>query len=144
MAGPNLNKVFLIGRLTRDPELRYTPSGTAVASFGIAINREYTAKDGNKQKESCFVNLVVWGKRAEICAEYLKKGSTIFVEGRLNYRQWETSDNEKRSTLEVLVENFQFLDRSLPNIQGEMDNGTKNEGYTETTETEKEETGEGM
>ncbi len=140
----NLNKVFLIGRLTRDPELRYTPSGSAVASFGIAVNREYTAKDGNKKEDPCFVNLVVWGKRAEICAEYLKKGSTIFVEGRLSYRKWETSEKERRSMLEVHVENFQFLDRTVPDIQGETENGSENEGYKEETEIQKEETGEGM
>jgi len=90
------------------------------------------------------VNLVVWGKRAEICYEYLKKGSLIFVEGRLNYRQWETSDKEKRSTLEVNVENFQFLDKSLPEIKGEMVNGTKNEGFKEETDTQEKETGEGL
>ncbi|HOJ30572.1 MAG TPA: single-stranded DNA-binding protein [bacterium] len=144
MANPSLNKVFLIGRLTRDPEMRYTPSGSAVTSFGLAVNREYTTKDGDKREEPCFVNLVVWGKRAEICYEYLKKGSLIFVEGRLNYRQWETSDKEKRSTLEVNVENFQFLDKSLPEIKGEMVNGTKNEGFKEETDTQEKETGEGL
>ncbi|MBN1445081.1 MAG: single-stranded DNA-binding protein [Candidatus Omnitrophica bacterium] len=110
MAGPNLNKVFLIGRLTRDPELRYTPSGQAVTTFGLAVNREYVTKE-EKREETCFINLVIWGKRAEVCAEYLKKGSLIFAEGRLQYRKWETQDNEKRSTVEVVVEDFQFLDR---------------------------------
>ncbi len=138
----SLNKVFLIGRLTRDPELRYVPSGTAVASFGLAINREYTTKEGNKKDDTCFVNLVVWGKRAEICAEYLKKGSMIFVEGRLSYRKWETQDKEKRSTIEVHVENFQFLDRSVPSdIQGEVENGSEDEGFKEKNQ---EETGQGM
>jgi len=138
----SLNKVFLIGRLTRDPELRYVPSGTAVASFGLAINREYTTKEGNKKDDTCFVNLVVWGKRAEICAEYLKKGSMIFVEGRLSYRKWETQDKEKRSTIEVYVENFQFLDRSVPSdIQGEVENGSEDEGFKEKNQ---EETGQGM
>lgn len=110
MAGPNLNKVFLIGRLTRNPELRYTPSGQAVSTLGFAVNREYMTKEGKKE-DTCYVNLVVWGKRAEVCAEYLKKGSLIFVEGRLQFRKWETQDNEKRSTIEVSVEDFQFLDR---------------------------------
>jgi single-strand DNA-binding protein len=110
MAGPNLNKVFLIGRLTRDPELRYTPGGQAVANFGLAVNREFPTKDGRKE-DTCFVNLVIWGKRAEVCAEYMKKGSLIFVEGRLQYRKWETQDKEKRSTMEVVVEDFQFLDK---------------------------------
>lgn len=110
MANPNLNKVFLIGRLTRDPDLRYTPSGQAVVSFGLATNREYMTKEGKKE-EVCYVNIVTWAKQAEVCAEYLKKGNLIFVEGRLNYRSWQTPDNEKRSILEVRMENFQFLER---------------------------------
>lgn len=143
MPSLNLNKVFLIGRLTRDPELRYTPSGSAVASFRLAINREYTAKDGSKKDQPCFINLVVWGKKAEVCAEYLKKGSMIFVEGRLSYREWETQEKERRSTIEVYVDNFQFLDRQIPQdiIQGEIENGTKDQGYEEEIQ---EETGEGM
>ncbi|MCM8815109.1 MAG: single-stranded DNA-binding protein [Candidatus Omnitrophica bacterium] len=138
----SLNKVFLIGRLTRDPELRYTPSGSAVASFRLAVNREYTTKEGNKRVENCFVNLVVWGKKAEVCAEYLKKGSLIFVEGRLSFREWETQDKEKRSAIEVNVENFQFLDRVTPSIPGDTENGAKDEGFEE--EKIQEETGEGM
>lgn len=110
MPGPNLNKVFLIGRLTRDPELRYTPGGQAVANFGLAVNRDFPTKEGRKE-DTCFVNLVVWGKRAEVCAEYMKKGGLIFVEGRLQFRKWETQDKEKRSTMEVVVEDFQFLDK---------------------------------
>lgn len=120
MPGPNLNKVFLIGRLTRDPELRYTPGGQAVATFGMAINREYTSKEGKKE-ETCYLNLVVWGKKAEICAEYLRKGNLIFVEGRLHYRTWETEDNGKRSTIEINVENFQFLEKPQPEIIGEKE-----------------------
>ncbi len=120
MPGPNLNKVFLIGRLTRDPELRYTPSGQAVTTFGLAVNREYISKE-EKREETCFINLVIWGKRAEVCAEYLKKGGLIFVEGRLQYRKWETQDNEKRSTVEVVVENFQFLDRPPASIASEKE-----------------------
>jgi len=110
MAGPNLNKVFLIGRLTRDPELRYTPSGQSVATLGFAVNHEYVTKEGRKE-DPCYVNLVIWGKRAEVSAEYLKKGSLIFVEGRLHFSKWETQDNEKRSTIEVYVDDFQFLDK---------------------------------
>ena len=111
MANPNLNKVFLIGRLTRDPELRYTTSGQAVTTFGLATSRTYMAKDGKKE-ETCFVNIVTWGKQAEVCAEYLKKGNLIFIEGRLQYRKWETQDGEKRSTIEVVVINFQFLEKA--------------------------------
>ena len=75
----NLNKVFLIGNLTRDPELRYIPSGTAVASFGLATNRTYKTSSGEKKQETCFVRVVVWGRTAEICGEYLSKGSPVFV-----------------------------------------------------------------
>jgi len=105
----NLNKVFLIGNLTRDPELRYIPSGTAVASFGLATNRVYTASSGEKKQETCFVRVVVWGRTAEICGEYLSKGRSVFVEGRLQYRSWDGPNGEKRSTLEVRAERIQFL-----------------------------------
>ena len=120
MPGPTLNKVFLIGRLTRDPELRYTPTGQSVASVRMAVNREYMSKE-EKKEDPLFINLVIWGKRAEVWAEYLKKGSLIFVEGRLQYRQWETQDNEKRSMIEVVVENFQFLDRPSAGAEIEKD-----------------------
>jgi len=118
MSSPFLNKVFLIGRLTRDPELRYTSSGQAVTTFGLAVNREYTTK-GEKKEETCYVNLVVWGKQAEITAEFLRKGNLVFIEGRLNYRTWENENSEKRSVLEVTVENFQFLERPQVNIEKE-------------------------
>jgi len=86
----------------------------------LAVNREYISKE-EKREETCFINLVIWGKRAEVCAEYLKKGGLIFVEGRLQYRKWETQDNEKRSTVEVVVENFQFLDRPPASIASEKE-----------------------
>ena len=105
----NLNKVFLIGNLTRDPELRYIPSGTAVASFGLATNRVYTTSSGEKKQEACFVRVVVWGRTAEICGEYLSKGRPVFIEGRLQYRAWDTPNGEKRSTLEIRAERVQFL-----------------------------------
>ncbi len=120
MPGPNLNKVFLIGRLTRDPELRYTPNGKAVATLGFATSREFVTGE-EKREETCFLNLVVWGRRAEVCAEYMKKGSLIFVEGRLQYRKWETQENEKRSTVEVVVEDFQFLDKPPANVNSEKE-----------------------
>ncbi|MCM8772209.1 MAG: single-stranded DNA-binding protein [Candidatus Omnitrophica bacterium] len=131
MPGPFLNKVFLIGRLTRDPELRYTPSGKAVATFGFAVNREYISK-GEKKEETCYLNMVVWGRQAEICAEYLKKGNLIFVEGRLQYRTWETEDSEKKSVIEIRVERFQFLEKPSPieiiEEKEEMENGEETEG----------------
>lgn len=108
---PNLNKVFLIGNLTRDPELRYIPSGTAVATFTVASGRAYTLASGEKREETCFVRVVSWARQAELCGEYLTKGSPVFVEGRLQSRSWETPDGQKRSTLEVVAQNIQFLGR---------------------------------
>lgn len=107
----NLNKVFLMGNLTRDPELRYIPSGTAVASFTVASNRVYTSSAGEKKEETCFMRIVAWARQAELCGEYLKKGSPVFVEGRLQSRSWETPDGQKRSTIEVVAQNVQFLGR---------------------------------
>ena len=105
----SLNKVFLIGNLTRDPELRYIPSGSAVATFTLAINRVYNTQSGEKKEQTSFIRIVVWGRRAEVCGEYLAKGSPLFVEGRLQSRDWETQDGQKRSTVEVVADNVQFL-----------------------------------
>lgn len=105
----SLNKVFLIGNLTRDPELRYIPSGMAVATFTIAVNRVYKSQSGEKKEQTTFVRVVVWGRRAEVSSEYLSKGSPVFVEGRLQSRNWESQDGQKRSTIEVIADNIQFL-----------------------------------
>jgi len=105
----NLNKVLLIGNLTRDPELRYIPSGAAVATFTVAVNRVYKDQAGEKKEQVSFIRVVVWGRRAEVCGEYLSKGSPVFVEGRLQSRDWETQDGQKRSTVEVVADNVQFL-----------------------------------
>lgn len=105
----SLNRVFLMGNLTRDPELRYIPSGTAVSTFDIAVNRVFKAQSGEKKEETSFIRIVVWARRAEVCAEYLKKGSPVFVEGRLRSRSWETQDGQKRNTIEVVANNVQFL-----------------------------------
>ena len=105
----SLNKVFIMGNLTRDPELRYVPSGTAVATFTIAVNRVYTSQAGEKKEEVSFIRVVVWGRRAEVCGEYLSKGSPVFVEGRLHSRSWEGQDGQKRNTIEVIADNVQFL-----------------------------------
>jgi len=105
----NLNRVFLIGNLTRDPDLRYIPSGTAVATFTIAVNRVYKSQTGEKKEETSFIRVVVWGRRAEVCGEYLSKGSPVFVEGRLQSRNWESQDGQKRSTIEVIADNVQFM-----------------------------------
>jgi single-strand DNA-binding protein len=108
----SLNKVFLIGNLTRDPELRYLSTGQAVATFSVAVNRSYTTQSGEKRDEATFVRVVTWEKRAEVCNEYLKKGSPVFVEGRLQSRTWEGQDGAKRSTIEVVASNVQFLGRA--------------------------------
>ncbi len=105
----SLNKVFLIGNLTRDPELRYIPSGSAVATFTVAVNRVYKTQTGEKKEQTSFIRIVVWGRRAEVCGEYLSKGSPVFVEGRLQSREWEAQDGQKRSTIEVVADNIQFL-----------------------------------
>jgi len=105
----NLNKVFLMGNLTRDPELKYIPSGTAVADFSIAINRFFKNKEGTKTEDTCFVRVVVWANQAESCAKYLSKGRPVFIEGRLQSRSWEDKDGQKRSAMEVVAERVQFL-----------------------------------
>ena len=90
----SLNKVFLIGNLTRMPELRYTPSGTAVTDLRLAVNRNYTTQSGEKREDTCFLTVVVWGKQAETCREYLDKGSPVLIEGRLQTRDWEAKDGQ--------------------------------------------------
>jgi single-strand DNA-binding protein len=108
---PNFNKVFLMGNLTKDPELRYTAGGAPVANLRMAINRVYQLQSGEKKEDVCFVTVVVWRKQAEAVGEYLKKGDPIFVEGRLQSRTWETEDKQKRSIMEVVAERIQFLNR---------------------------------
>jgi single-strand DNA-binding protein len=108
----NLNKVLLIGNLTRAPELRYTPSGTAVADLRLAVNRSYSTQTGERREETCFLTVVVWGKQAESCGEYLDKGSQVFVEGRLQTRDWEGKDGQKRTATEVVAERVQFMSRT--------------------------------
>jgi single-strand DNA-binding protein len=105
----NLNRVFIIGNLTRDPELRYTPSGTAVATIRMATNRKYKAKNGEQKDEVCFLTVVAWDRQAEVCNQYLHKGSPLFVEGRLQSRTWDGADGKKRSVLEIRAERVQFL-----------------------------------
>ncbi len=104
----SLNKVFLIGNLTRDPEVRYTASGKAVADIGMAVNRRYRTASGTFEEDTCFVNITVWDKAAETCGEYLRKGSPLLVEGRLKFDQWER-DGQKHSKLTVVAERTQFL-----------------------------------
>ena len=105
----NYNKVILIGNLTRDPQLRYTPSQMAVCDFGLAMNRRWRTPEGEQREEVCFVDVTAWGKQAETLAKYVTKGRQLFVEGRLTFSQWDDKSGQKRSKLTVTVEQFQFL-----------------------------------
>lgn len=105
----NYNKVILLGNLTRDPQLSYTPSQTAVVDFGLATNRKWTAQDGQKREETCFVDCTAFGKSAENVNKYCKKGNPLLVEGRLTYDSWQAQDGTKRNKLKVTVESFQFI-----------------------------------
>ena len=105
----NFNKVLLMGNLTKDPELRYTPQGTAVVNLRLAVNRKFKDRNQELKEEVCFVTAVVWDKQAETCNQYLHKGSPLFVEGRLQSRSWEDNTGQKRNVLEVRAERVQFL-----------------------------------
>lgn len=106
----NLNRVILAGRLTRDIELRYTPSNQAVANIGLAINRKWRSRDGEDKEETVFIDCDAWGRTAEAMAQYLSKGRGVFVEGRLKLDQWQDKDGGNRSKLKVVIESFQFVD----------------------------------
>ena len=105
----SLNRAQIIGNLTRDPEMRYTPNGQAVASFAIATNRRWKDKDGNNQEQTEFHDIVAWGKLAEIMSQILHKGNKVYVEGRLQTRQWEAQDGNKRTRTEIVVDDFVAL-----------------------------------
>ncbi len=107
----SLNRVYLIGNLTRPPELRYTPSGMAVSDLRVAVNRSYTTQGGEQRRETDFLTVVVWGKQAETSAQYLDKGSPVLVEGRLQTREWEGKDGQRRNVVEVVAQRVQFLGR---------------------------------
>ncbi len=104
----SFNKVILMGNLTRDPEIRYNPNGTAVANFSVAVNRRYKQGDEFKDEVSYF-DVVVFGKQAENCSQYLNKGAGVLVDGRLQQRRWETDDGQKRSKVEVVAQSVQFM-----------------------------------
>ena len=122
-----LNRVFLAGNLTRDPELRYTPSGQAVVDLNMAINRVYTS-GGEQKEDTCFVSVVAWGRQAEMCGEYLSKGSPVLIEGSLQYDQWQTEGGEKRSRLRVRADRVQFLGRPK---RGEFGDAPEGAGQAE-------------
>lgn len=106
----SFNKVILMGNLTKDPEVRYTPTGTPVANFRLAVNRQYRQGE-EKKEEVCYIDIVVFGKQAETCGQYLNKGKGVIVDGRLQERRWETEDGQKRSKHEVVAQTIRFLPR---------------------------------
>ncbi len=114
MSSRSLNKVQLIGNLTRDPELRYTPTGAAVCTIGLATNRSWTTESGEKKEETEFHRVVAWNKLAELCSQLLTKGRKIYVEGRLRTNAWQTADGQQRNTTEVVIEDMILLDSKRP------------------------------
>jgi single-strand DNA-binding protein len=113
----SLNRVQLIGNLTRDPELRYTPSGTAVCSFSIATNRNWTTDTGEKKEEVEFHRIVAWNKLAELCSQFLTKGRKVFVEGRLTTRSWTAQDGTQKQTTEIIINDMILLDNRRPSTE---------------------------
>jgi len=135
----NLNKVFIIGNLTRDPELRALPSGISVVSFGVATNRVWKDKSGQKKEDVQFHNIVAFGKQAEIAKQYLTKGSSVLIEGRIQTRTWEAQDGQKRSKTEIVSERLQLGPRRGEPQKPSQVNSTKPESL-ETIEYPEEET----
>jgi len=115
---PNLNKVLLMGRLTREPEMRSTPSGKTVCQFGLAVNRIYNNSNGERQEETTFVDVEAWGGRAETISKYVNKGDPLFVEGRLRLDSWETKEGEKRSKMKVVLDNMEFISQRGEGVGG--------------------------
>src|SRR3970282_1838405 len=115
----SLNKVELIGNLTRDPKLRYTPAGTAVCTFGLATNRQWMTDSGDKKEEAEFHRIVAWNKLAELCAQLLSKGRKVYVEGRLQTRRWTSQDGQERTTTEIVINDMIILDSKFSGKTGE-------------------------
>ena len=128
----SLNKVLLIGNLTKDPELRYTPNGTAVTNLRLAVNRKFKDRSGELKEDTCFLTVTAWDKQAEICNQYLQKGRAVFVEGILQSRSWETNDGQKRSTIDVRAERIQFL--GPPKADGGQGGGAPEGGVKDANE----------
>ncbi len=116
-----LNRIMLIGNLTRDPELRYTPGGTAVCNFGLATNRRWTTSDGEQKEAAQFHRIVAWAQLAELCAQLLSKGDKVFVSGRIQYRKWEDSDEIQRESAEVVINDMILLRSSEPRRSSSSD-----------------------
>ena len=123
----SLNRVFLMGNLTRKPELRHTPAGLAVADLGVAVSDSYKNKAGELVESTCFADVVVWGRQAETCEQFLSKGAPVVVEGRLQFDQWQTDSGEKRSRLRVRADRVQFVSRG----RGGTESGSKDASDTQ-------------
>lgn len=121
----SLNRVQLIGNLTRDPELRYTPNGTAVCSFSIATNRTWKTEAGEKREETEFHRIVAWNKLAELCSQFLTKGRKVYVEGRMTTRSWTGQDGNQRTTTEIVIQDMILLDRRPEGVAGVAENGAE-------------------
>jgi single-strand DNA-binding protein len=115
----NYNKVLLMGNLTRDPQLRYTPNKQAVCDFGLAINRKWKGTDGQMHEEVCFVDCTAWGRTAENLSKYVSKGRPLFIEGRLHFSSWDGPDGKKRSKLDVVIDRFEFIDSGKGRTAGQ-------------------------
>lgn len=131
---PNFNKSFLMGNLTKDPELRYTDGGAAVCNLRMAISRKWTDKAGTTKEEVCWVTVVCFSKQAEVCGGFLKKGDPIFVEGRLQSKEWETEAKERRSKLEVVANRVEFLMRGAKKEESTPDEGSPTTAATPAEE----------
>lgn len=127
----NFNKIFLMGNLTKDPELRYTPQGIAVVNLRLAVNRRFRNKNQELKEETCFVTVVAWSRQAETCNQYLHKGSSVFVEGRLQSRSWEDNTGQKRSVIDVRADRVQFLGVPVAKVSAEPTEETPQEPTTE-------------
>lgn len=146
MSARSLNKVTLIGNLTRDPEMRYTPNGSAVSTFGIATNRSWTPSDGGEtQEETEYHRIVAWGKLAEICSQLLFKGRKVYVEGRLQTRKWSGQDGVERQTTEIVIDNMIALgtpkgyeEEEYPSDKEKNPNSEEKQAPTKVKSTEKE------
>lgn len=135
MASRSMNRVILIGNLTRDPELKYTPAGTAVCTFGVATNRSWTTADGSTKEETQYHRIVAWQKLAELCGKLLTKGRKIFLEGRLTYRSYTGKDGQQRSITEIVLDDFIVFGDGKRVVEGEKEEEKKEEKVEETGKT---------
>jgi single-strand DNA-binding protein len=134
MASRSLNRVVLLGNLTRDPELKYTPAGTAVCTFGLATNRSWTTSDGTTKEEAQYHRIVAWQKLAELCEKLLTKGKKVYVEGRITYREFTTKDGQQKNITEIVLDDFIVFHEGKRNDQGKEDRNNGENAYTDDQE----------